>query len=296
MMTETDGPLAGIDLEHGTVDTNGVSLHTVRAGPADGPLVVLLHGFPEFWYGWRRQIGPLAEAGYRVVVPDQRGYNRSDKPDGLAAFNIDVLVDDVIGVIETAGRDDATVIGHDWGAAVAWWLASTVPESVDRLVTMNVPHPVVFRRFLTRDPRQMLRSWYMFYFQLPRLPEWGFSRNDYSLGTRVLRATSRAGAFTDDDLDRYREAWSNPGAVTGMINWYRALFRTSTERSPAFPIEVPTRLIWGTDDTALREAMAEPSLDLCTDGRLTRIEDATHWVQHEAAERVNRVILDFLDE
>ncbi len=292
---DADGPLAHVDLEHGRVDTNGVSLHTVRAGPADGPMVVLLHGFPEFWYGWRRQIGPLAEAGYRVVAPDQRGYNRSDKPDGLSAYNIDVLVDDVVGLIEAAGRDDATVIGHDWGAAVAWWLASTRPQSIDRLVTINVPHPVVFRRFLTRDPKQMLRSWYMFYFQLPRLPEWGFSRKDYAMGVRAMRQTSRPGTFSDEELDRYRAAWSNPGAVKAMIDWYRALFRTSAERSVDFPIEVPTHLIWGTNDTALRQAMTEPSIDLCSDGRLTLIDEATHWVQHEEADRVIELLLGFID-
>jgi len=283
------------DLQHDTVDVDGVSLHAVRAGPIDGPLVVLLHGFPEFWYGWRGQIDPLVEAGYRVVAPDQRGYNRSDKPERLAAYNLDRLVDDVVALIDDAGREQATVVGHDWGAAVAWWLASTRPEPVERLVTINVPHPVVFRRFLTRDPRQTLRSWYMFYFQLPRLPEWGFSRNDFAMGVRTLRQTSRPGAFTDADLDRYREAWSHPGAVKGMLDWYRALFRTATERSVVLPIERPTLLIWGANDTALRQAMAEPSIDLCTDGRLRIIAEATHWVHHEETDRVNDLLLDFLD-
>ena len=283
------------DLEHDTVDVNGVSLHVVRSGPADGPLVVLLHGFPEFWYGWRGQIDPLAEAGYRVVVLDQRGYNRSDKPNRLAAYNLDRLVDDVVTLIEESGQEQATVVGHDWGAAVAWWLASTRPAPVERLVTINVPHPVIFRRFLTRDPRQLLRSWYMYYFQIPKLPEWGFSRNDFALGVRALRQTSRPGAFPDADLDRYREAWSQPGAVKAMIDWYRALFRTTPERSVVLPIEIPTLLIWGANDTALRQAMAEPSIDLCTDGHLTVIEDATHWVHHEAADRVNDLLLDFLE-
>lgn len=285
--------LDDVDREHATVTTNGIDLHVVSAGPDDGPLVILLHGFPEFWYGWRHQVGPLAEAGYRVLVPDQRGYNRSEKPDGLAAYNLDVLVDDVVGLIEAAGRDTATVVGHDWGAAVAWWLASTVPDPVARLVTVNVPHPVVFRRYLTRDPRQMLRSWYMALFQLPRLPEWVFSRNDFALVVRALRSSSRAGTFSDADLERYREAWSRPGAVTAMIDWYRALFRTATSRSPELPIEVPTLLIWGPNDPVLREAMAAPSVDLCTAGRVERIEGATHWVHHEEADRVTELVLGF---
>lgn len=287
-------PLSSADLEHDTIDTNGVTLHTVLAGPIDGPVVVLLHGFPEFWYGWRRQIGALADAGFRVIAPDQRGYNRSEKPGDMAGYGLDTLVDDVVGLIDSTGRETAAIVGHDIGAAVGWWMASTVPEPIDRLVALNVPHPVVFKRFLSRDPRQLLRSWYLFYFQIPRLPEWGFSRNDFRRGVRALRGTSRPGAFTDADLERYREAWSRPGAVKGMIDWYRAVFRTSTDRDADLPIDVPTRVIWGTNDSALRAAMAEASVDVCTDGGLTLIEGATHWVHHEAADRVNGLLLEFL--
>lgn len=287
-------PLFSVDFDHDTIDTNGVSLHTVRAGPIDGPVAVLLHGFPEFWYGWRRQIGALADAGIRVIAPDQRGYNRSEKPSGLDAYSLDTLVDDVVSLIGSTDRETAAIVGHDIGAAVGWWMASTVPESIERLVALNLPHPVVFKRYLTRDPRQLLRSWYLFYFQIPRLPEWGFSRNDYRRGVGALRGTSRPGAFTDADLERYREAWSRPGAVKGMIDWYRALFRTSTDRDADLPIDVPTRVIWGTNDGALRTAMAGASVDLCTDGRLSLIEEATHWVHHEEADRVNGLLLEFL--
>src|SRR5437879_4698652 len=155
-----------------TIATNGIRLNVAQAGPPDGPLVILLHGFPEFWYGWRKQIPALAAAGYRVWAPDQRGYNFSDKPPDVRDYTLDKLAADVAGLIEAAGRQRAIIVGHDWGGAVAWWLAANNPERVERLVIINVPHPLVMRRLILRDPRQTLRSWYMFMFLLPRLPEW----------------------------------------------------------------------------------------------------------------------------
>ncbi|MGI8748579.1 MAG: alpha/beta fold hydrolase, partial [Deinococcus sp.] len=150
---------------------DGVTLHLVEAGPADGPPVVLLHGFPEFWYGWRRQIGALAEAGYRVMVPDMRGYNLSDKPCGVAAYGMEALTGDLLALLDARGYERASVVGHDWGAAVAWSFALRHPERVARLVILNVPHPAVFARTLRRSRAQRARSWYMFFFQLPLLPE-----------------------------------------------------------------------------------------------------------------------------
>ncbi len=206
-------------------DRNGSRLHAVAAGPADGPLVILLHGFPEFWYSWRKQIGPLAEAGYRVVAPDQRGYNLSSKPPEIADYAVGNLVADVIAIADQLGHDKFCLAGHDWGAAVAWTTALQFPERLKKLAILNVPHPAVFTRTVRSNPRQMRRSWYMAFFQLPRLPEWRFSSNNFAAGVRALVASSRPGTFTADDLDEYRNAWANPGAVTAMLNWYRAFFR-----------------------------------------------------------------------
>jgi pimeloyl-ACP methyl ester carboxylesterase len=286
--------VAGVD--HTRVETNGITLHAVTAGPVDGEPVVLLHGFPEFWYGWRRQIPALAEAGYRVVVPDQRGYNRSEKPDGIAAYSVDRLAADAAGVLDALGHETARFVGHDWGAAVVWQLLLRYPGRVDRAVTMNVPHPAVFEGYFGEEPRQLLRSWYMFFFQLPVLPEWTWRADDWRVLRWFIDTSNRAETFTEADLKRYRRAWAQPGAFTGMLNWYRALFRADVTEPPTTTVEPPTMLVWGTGDPYLSRGMAAPSVDYCADGRLELVEDATHWVQHEAADRVNGLLVDFLGE
>ncbi|QJD78795.1 alpha/beta fold hydrolase [Spirosoma rhododendri] len=279
-------------MTHTTVDTNGVRLHVVQAGPATGPLMLLLHGFPEFWYGWKAQMQPLADAGFRVWVPDQRGYNLSDKPAGIDAYRLDTLVADVVGLIDAAGVEKAIVVGHDWGGIVAWWLAVTYPERVERLVILNVPHPAVLSGFIRRNPGQLLRSWYVAFFQLPILPEWLMGRRRGAMLARTLRSSSRPGTFSRDDLAQYRTAWSQPGAVRSMVNWYRALIRRPAARRPSIRVTVPTLIIWGIHDRFLQRELAQASLTRCDDGRAEYL-DTTHWVQHEAPQRVNELILDF---
>ncbi|MBW2459335.1 MAG: alpha/beta fold hydrolase [Deltaproteobacteria bacterium] len=283
----------GIELEHCTLAVRGIELHVVTAGPEDGPLAVLLHGFPELWYGWHHQIEPLARAGYRVVVPDQRGYNLSDKPQGVSAYAIDELASDVVAIIEAQGRDWAHVAGHDWGAAVGWHLAATRPERVGRMVLVNVPHPAVLARTIRRSTKQLRKSWYMLFFQLPWLPEWFATKNDSENLVRALRATSRRGTFSDADLEIYRAAWAQPGAITGMINWYRAAVRMVSSPLPDHPITVPIHLLWGRKDRFLGSEMAAPSLALCEEAKLTLVDDATHWVHHERPELVSDVLVEW---
>lgn len=281
-------------MKHERISTNGVSLHVVTDGPEDGPLVLLLHGFPDFWYGWRKQIPFLAEQGFRVWAPDQRGYNESDKPKGVKAYGLDVLVEDVVGLIDASGRDKVYLVGHDWGAAVAWWTALRHPERIHKLAVLNVPHPMVMERTVLTSFTQARKSWYIFFFQLPFLPELGFKRNEGRDMADALRRTGRRGTFSDEDLDRYREAWAKPGAVTAMLNWYRGTTRARPDIPKDVRIKVPTLLIWGARDTALGREMAQPSIDLCDDGRLVMIEEATHWVQHDEPDRVNQLLGDFL--
>jgi pimeloyl-ACP methyl ester carboxylesterase len=284
-------------LERHWVDSGAVRLHVRAAGPVDGPLVVLLHGFPEFWYGWRHQIPALAEAGYRVVVPDQRGYNRSDAPRAVAAYDLDVLVDDVCAVIDAAGRTRASVVGHDWGAMVAWHLAHAHPERLRRLAVLNVPHPHVFRTTLRTNPAQLLRSTYALFFQVPALPEWLLGRNDGQGLATLLRWSGRADTFSDADLDRYRQAWRRPGRLRGMLHWYRAAARRALRSTPpSTPIDVPALVVWGAQDVALSRRMAAPSAAMCLRRRLEVLEDATHWVQHDAPAAVNRLLRDHLGE
>jgi epoxide hydrolase 4 len=280
-------------LTHGNADVGGgVRLHYVEAG--EGPLVVLLHGFPEFWYSWRHQIGPLAEAGYRVIAPDMRGYNLSDKPKSWRAYDTSLLADDIAGLIRSFGEQSADVVGHDWGAAVAYSVAMFRPEVVKRLAILNVPHPVRmlegFRTF-----KQLRKSWYMFFFQIPKLPELLFARDSFSFGKRSLRADSKK-AFTDEDLERYAEAWAQPGALSAMINYYRAALRRSPGKAEAQlkPIEAQTLVIWGMLDRHLGSELAEPPAKWVPNVRVERIPDATHWVQHDAPARVNELLVEFL--
>jgi epoxide hydrolase 4 len=282
-------------MDHQYIKTNGIQLHAVQAGPADGPLVILLHGFPEFWFGWRQQIPALAKAGHRVWIPDQRGYNLSDKPAGIGAYRLDLLAEDVVSLIDAAGRETAVVIGHDWGANVAWWLAAKYPERLSRMVAINVPHYAVMARHLRRNRAQLRKSWYIFFFQLPWLPEALIRRNNYQAAVRALQESSRPDTFSAEDVDRYRQAWSQPGAMTGMINWYRAIVQKRPAASPNPRIQVPTLLIWGAQDMFLDQAMAQPSVDLCENGRLALIPEASHWVHHEEPAQVNELITTFLD-
>ncbi|MCU4717084.1 alpha/beta fold hydrolase [Halapricum hydrolyticum] len=279
--------------EHTFREVNGLTLHTVAAGDTDDPLVVLLHGFPEFWYEWRGYVKQFVDAGYRVLVPDQRGYNRSDKPAGVRSYRISELSRDVVDLVATEDRETAHVVGHDWGAAVAWDVALRYPEVVDRLGIINVPHPRVFEAHLTSNLTQLRKSWYMFYFQVPWLPERLSRRNEYRFMTETMRSGSLPETFSEMDFDRYRRAWDRNGALTAMINWYRALFRYR-EAVPREQVQAPTLILWGDNDQALVPEMAAESLVYCPDGRLERFPEATHWVPHEYPGRVADLLLDHL--
>jgi pimeloyl-ACP methyl ester carboxylesterase len=253
-------------LKHRMVATNGVNLHVVQDGPQDGPLVILLHGFPEFWYGWRHQIPALAEAGYWVWAPDQRGYNLSDKPQEISAYGLGDLAKDIVGLIDAAGREKAFIIGHDWGAAVAWWIAINYPDRVEKVGILNVPHPSVMVKTLRSQPRQLLKSWYIFFFQIPCLPEFLISRGNWRAAKQMMRSSARSGSFSAEDLEAYQKAWSQPHAFTSMINWYRAAVRNSLRMSRSNRVTVPTLMIWGAKDVALDRSMAQPSIDRCDEG------------------------------
>jgi epoxide hydrolase 4 len=275
---------------------NGIALHVVLAGPASGKPLIFLHGFPEFWFAWRRQIDHFVSSGYRVIIPDQRGYNLTDKPAGIANYSVDLLARDVVGVLDTVAASKVFVVGHDWGAAVAWYLAARYSNRVSRTAVLSVPHLRVFIKNLIINPAQLRRSWYILFFQLPWLPEFILRRRNWALLVRVLRNTSPPGVFSDPDLEQYKESWAKNGALTAMLNWYRAaLLRPSKFAldSEASRVKVPTLLIWGKSDQFMGEAMARESLQYCDDGHLEMFETATHWVQHEEPARVNALLSQF---
>jgi epoxide hydrolase 4 len=284
-------PEDGTELREGYAELGDVRLHYVEAG--EGPLIVLLHGFPEFWFGWRWQIAPLAAAGFRVVAPDTRGYNLSSRPTGVAAYTADKLADDIRGLIRERGAESAFVVGHDWGGTIAWTMGMNHAEVVDRLAILDAAHPRTLQEGLPH-PGQLRRSWYFFYFALPGLPDSQVRAGRFRFFRRFLRDARPA--YTPQEMDRYVEAWSQPGAATAMINYYRCSVRTPPKKAKAAirRISAPTLVIWGQRDRFLGPKLAEPSRDDVPNlDRVEHLPNASHWVHHDEAERVNQLLVDF---
>jgi pimeloyl-ACP methyl ester carboxylesterase len=287
--------MENIEVRHERIKADGVELHVARSGR--GPAVILLHGFPENWRSWQRQIPALVHAGFSVGVPDLRGYNLSDIPPGRDAYRLGHLVADVAALVHAMGepRSRAHIVGHDWGGIIAWEFASQHPEMVDKLVILNAPHPDIYARKVRRLP-QMLRSWYVMFFQLPWLPEKLLAANRYGAVRKIFRRSpARAGAFSREESAQYVEAMSKPGALTAALNYYRANFSFKMlRRAPMKRIEAPTLVIWGELDSALGVELLD-GLECVVPGvQIHRIPDASHWVQNEAPGEVNRALIDFL--
>jgi pimeloyl-ACP methyl ester carboxylesterase len=281
----------GNEIREGYVEAGDVTLHYVEAG--EGPLVILLHGFPEFWFGWRQQIAPLAAAGFRVVAPDTRGYNLSSKPEDVSAYSVDLLAGDVAALIRALGAESARVVGHDWGGSIAWTLAMDHQDVVDRLVILNAAHPHKLQEGL-HHPSQLRRSWYFFFFAIPGLPESVVHARDWHFFRHFLGEANPP--YTPEEMDRYIEAWSQDGAASGMINYYRDSVRESGKqaRIEHTPISAPTLVIWGEKDSYLGEELAEPDHDDVPNlARIERLPDASHWVHHDEADRVNQLLIEF---
>lgn len=287
-------------IRHGYAQVGDVRLHYAECGEGDR-LVLLLHGFPECWYSWRRQLPALGRR-FRVVAPDMRGYNLSDKPGRVEDYRIGRLVDDVTGLIRHFGAREAAVVGHDWGAAVAWAVAQHYPDYVSKLASLQVPPPAVWARNLTL--RQLLRSWYMLLFQLPSVPEWWVARGDFAALGKMFRATSRPGTFSDDDVEVYKAALREPGALTAAVNYYRANLRTFLGRGfrdreirKHERVRVPTLFVYGERDFAIIPETVKGVADYVdapyTELRLAR---SNHWVQQESPAEVNAALLSFLEE
>jgi len=268
-------------------------LQLATAGEPGRPVVILLHGFPDVWQGWHEQIGPLAAAGYRVLAPNQRGYGRSHKPAGVAAYDLDRLAEDVVALADSEGAATFHLVGHDWGGIVAWWVAARYPERVARLVILNAPHPGAFSGYAWRHPGQLARSWYIGFFQWPWIPERMLAARNYALLFRAVKRTSQLGVFDESDRKLLVESWSQPGALTGMLNYYRAIARRSA-RSMQLRITTRTLILFSTCDPALGAGLADASLPWCDEAQLIRFEGARHWIQREEAPRVTAQILGFL--
>ncbi|MHB8378097.1 MAG: alpha/beta fold hydrolase [Dehalococcoidia bacterium] len=275
---------------HGFVEANGIRFHYVEQGT--GPLVLLLHGFPEFWYSWRRQLPALAEAGFHAVAPDLRGYNLTDKPAG--GYNIENLVEDVVELAHGLGEGRAHVVGHDWGGIIAWQTAWRRPEFVRSLVTMNAPHPTAFARYVRRDPRQMLQSSYMLFFQ-PRLAEWVLTRRHAAaIATALRRSARHPEVFTAADIEAYRSAFLRPGVARCSLAYYRQAFRQRWKALPDSPIEVPALVLWGEDDPVLKRQMNDRLGEWVKDLTIRLILDCGHWTQQEQPDVVTGELIGWL--
>ncbi|MFX0115224.1 MAG: alpha/beta fold hydrolase [Candidatus Hodarchaeota archaeon] len=293
-------------MKHDYLNVGDIKIHYVERG--SGKLVILLHGFPDFWYSWRHQI-PALSRSFRVVAPDLRGYNKSDKPEGVENYAISLLVQDISGFIEAVGETQATIVGHDWGGSIAWNLAMMAPEKVSKLVIINCPHPVpLLEAFWSMRFQQLQKSWYVFFFQIPKVPEEILSRNNCKfLQKMVLGSFSDKKALNEEDMQLYIEAWSQPGALTASINYYRANWNLAKILSmpeeyqagliQRFPkIKCPTLVIWGEKDIALEKSLTvglkEHIENSC---EINYFPEYGHWIHNEAPDVVNSVILSFLE-
>lgn len=278
------------------VDANGLRFEVAEAGEGDR-LALCLHGFPELNFSWRHQMPLLASLGYRVWAPNQRGYGKSSRPEGVDAYSADAIVADAAALIDASGAKEVTLIAHDWGGAIAWQFAIKRARPLARLVVMNCPHPACFAREL-RTWRQLRKSWYMFLFQLPKLPEYMLTRD----GARAVRhafldSAANKASFPPEDLDVYARAALEPGAMTAMVNWYRAAAHNQTLSSTTRDhpvIDTPTLLVWGEDDMALDIATIDGTDRYVRDLTVRRLPGISHWVQNDSVDDVNSILRDWL--
>jgi pimeloyl-ACP methyl ester carboxylesterase len=278
------------EIQHQQVRANGLEFHVASCGEGER-LALCLHGFPECWYSWRYQLPLLASLGYRAWAPDLRGYGASSRPPRMQDYAIESLMDDVAGLIDVSGARSVVLLAHDWGAVVAWYFAMRAMRPLERLVIMNVPHPGAARL----GPRQLLRSWYVFFFQVPRLPEWLLSRRHYRpIGEAFVGMAIDKSRFPEEVLRVYRENAASLGALTAMINWYRAYVRGGgalRQRRLGSPvIETPTLMIWGEEDAALGKETTFGTDEYVRDFTIRYLPDVSHWVQQEAPETVNAML------
>ncbi|GAB3539495.1 epoxide hydrolase EphM [Pontibacter brevis] len=281
-----------MDIREKYYTVNGIRLHVAEAGATDGPVILFLHGFPEFWYGWQKQLEYFAARGFRAIAPDQRGYNTSSKPKGLKAYTLSQLMNDIADLIQQVITRKVYLVGHDWGGAVAWAVAQHYPNLLEKLVILNMPHLEVMQEELRTNSKQRLKSWYIGFFQLPMLPEASSKAFNFKVLERSMVSTAKKGAFSRTDIERYKAAWQQPRALTSMINWYRAYKYDTLDITRA--VTVPTLMLWGRKDTFLSDTMAQPSIEKCTNGQLIFLDDATHWLHHEKPEEVNSLLYDFI--
>ena len=281
-------------MQHKYLETNGIQLHYVSEG--EGPLMLFLHGFPECWYSWRHQLSEFSQY-YKAVAVDLRGYNESDKPKEKSAYALSELVADVKGVILALGYERCILVGHDWGGAIAWSFAYEHPKMLEQLIVLNLPHPAKFAEGL-KTPQQLLRSWYIALFQLPGIPEFLLSANNYAAIRAAFKNQAiNPNAFTAEDLDTLVKAAAKPNAIRSMLNYYRNIFQSEGFLNKSWPVlKVPTLMVWGENDAALGKELTYGTDAYVENFELHYIPNCSHWVQQEQPEHVNQYIKAFIDK
>jgi pimeloyl-ACP methyl ester carboxylesterase len=281
-----------------SISANGLRFNVLAAGKGDR-LALCLHGFPELGFSWRQQLPVLAELGYLAWAPDLRGYGGTDRPAGRESYAVERLMDDVAGLIDASGARETVLVAHDWGGVVAWLFAMRRVRPLSRLIVMNLPHPACYERAVRRGTRQLLRSWYVLFFQIPWLPETLFRAGNAAMIGRAFSGMAvNKERFPDEVLDVYRRAAMQPGAMTAMINYYRALVTgggARRQRNLGYPkIDVPTLVIWGEQDSALDIQTLEGTEEFVSNLTLHRLPDASHWVQQDQPDKVNAILRQWL--
>ena len=273
---------------------NNIKLHVKTAGNASAPTVLFLHGFPSFWHSWQPQIQYFASQNYYVIVPDQRGYNQSDKPNGVKAYRLSLLVEDMVQLLAAMTIKQTFIVAHDWGGIIAWALLKQHPQLFLKAIINNAPYLPSYSK---PTLKQLRKSWYVYFFQLPRLPEWLMQRNDFAMLHKMMQRSSLRGTFTNEDMSLYKQAWREKGSLKAMINWYRALAKYRNDAKEIFakrtPLEVPVKVLWGMKDAFLEKESGMCLQKHCNHFSMKKYKDATHWLPTEKCEAVNEDIHQF---
>lgn len=257
--------------------------------------MLFLHGFPEFWFSWKEQLKEFSK-DYFVVAPDMRGYGESEKLDGVKNYRGKLIAEDIREFIESFNKEKVILVAHDWGGVIAWRVAMSYPEKLEKLIILNAPHPLAFRDVLKTKWKQFFMSWYMFFFNLPILPELIILSNDLSTLNQVYKSKEGKNLFSLEELEAYKYIYSKPNALTCPLNYYRANLRSIgySKQIQSTQVKVPTLIIWALNDTALSEELAPASAKYCENVTIRNIANCSHWVQHEQPQLVNQYIRDFL--
>ncbi|CAL4084873.1 unnamed protein product [Meganyctiphanes norvegica] len=277
-----------------TLKKQAIKIHYVEKGDRGNPLMLCLHGFPEFWFSWRYQLAEFSSK-YWVVAVDMRGYGDSDKPSQCSAYEIEHLVEDIKQMVLELGKEKCILMAHDWGGAIAWRVVNSHPDLFEHHISFNGPHPGAYMEHAKSSFKQMCMSWYMIFFRTPWVPEFWISNNDFEFFGPVFRGEkNNTEAFPNEVIDAYKYNYSKKGALTPPINYYRSIdFNRNDKISRT---TVPTLIIWGTDDMALGKPMAAYALKWCESAQLKYIEGASHWVQQEEPDKVNSLVWEYLND